>query len=85
MRYLINQAKRDGLEMAEEMTKKMAEEMAEQIVQEQTEKAEKKGYEQGRSQGYQDAILDLYRRQVFSLEQAAGELGMSTEEFQKLI
>lgn len=69
--------------------KHAAERAAERALKEGHEKGMRQGIQEGIQQGIQQGIkqtlIDLYRKQVLTVEQAAGECGMTVEEFQKLL
>ncbi len=65
--------------------KHAAERAAERALKEGHEKGMRQGIQEGIQQGIQQTLIDLYRKQVLTVEQAAVECGMTVEEFQKLL
>lgn len=69
--------------------KHAAERAAERALREGHEKGMRQGIQEGRQQGIQQGtrqtLIDLYRKQILTIEQASEECGMTVEEFQKLL
>ncbi len=49
------------------------------------EEERQKGRIEGRQEGQKETLINLYRKHLLTLEQAAEEYGTTVEEFQKLL
>lgn len=70
---------------AERALKEGHEKGREQGFQQGIQQGIQQGVQQGIQQGIQKTLIDLYRKQMITMEQAAEEYGITVEEFQKLL